>query len=145
MSEAGNTATVLSEKIASLRSLEDKLRRAGAISLAGATFAVTMGIGVFLENNKSAVDTASRIAQDYNYGQYKADYANVEANYDQSSERTDSIVLTLGGFLLGGLGAVGVGQGAYRLSKARRYGNQADLLEVGYELNSLPPEAPEAE
>ena len=63
--------------------------------------------------------TASRIAQDYNYGQDQSGSASTQAEFDQSQQSTTDLLEGVGGMIMGGLGAFTLASGVAQLSEAR--------------------------
>lgn len=136
MPEAENTAPAPTEEITEMRSIEDKLRRGGAIALATAALLLTASVSLLFEA-KENVDTVCDVTQDYNYGQYDTNYANQET-ICKSHESTTGTIQGGAGLLSGILGALELGVGALTLSRARRYGNQVDLWESDLAFQSAP-------
>jgi len=120
----------LAEKVADLRSKERAFRNRGAVALAAGVFCLAGAVGIEISNNTNAVNTASRIAQDYNYGQDRGGYGSTQAESDQSEQSTTDLIEGIGAMIVGGLSALSFGNGVLRLSEARQSGNLADLLEA---------------
>ena len=120
----------LAEKIADLRSKEQELRNRGAFSLTAGALGLAVALGITIGNNTAAVNTASKIAQDYDYGQDQGGYTSTKAEVDQSQQHTIDLIDGMGAIVIAGLGAASLGNGVSRLSEVRQSGNLADLLEA---------------